>query len=80
MTRKVLKGNGQVIYTSTYHALTDGEIANPEEVKARQAFDAAVDTKLGAPMSKHDLPSEGVDADAPTFELYEDDENPPHRR
>ena len=77
MTSKVLKGNGQVIYTSTYHALTDDEMANPEEVKARQAFDAAVATKLGAPMSKHDLPSKGVDANTPTFELYEDDENPP---
>ena len=77
MTSKVLKGNGQVIYTSTYHALTDDEMANPEEVKARQAFDAAVATKLGAPMSKHDLPSKGVDANTPTFELYENDENPP---
>ena len=77
MTSKVLKGNGQVIYTSTYHAIADDEMAKPEEVKARQAFDAALATKLGAPMSKHDLPSEGVDADTPTFELYEDDENPP---
>ena len=38
-------------------------MANPEEAKARQAFDAAVTIKLGALMSKHDLPSEGVDAD-----------------
>ena len=77
MTSKVLKGNGQVIYTSPYHALMDDEIANPEEVKTRQAFDATISIKLGAPMSKHDLPSEGVGADTPTFELYENDENPP---
>ena len=57
MTSKVLKANGQVIYTSTYHALTDDEIANPDEVKAHQAFDAAVSAKLGAAMSKHNLPS-----------------------
>ena len=77
MTSKVLKANGQVIYTSTYHALTDDEMANPEEAKACQAFDTAVATKLGAPMSKNDLAPEGIDADTPTFELYEDDENPP---
>ena len=77
MTSKVLKSNGQVIYTSTYRALTEDEMANPEETKAHQAFDATVTIKLGAPMSQHDLPSEGVDADTPTFELYEDDENPP---
>ena len=77
MTSKVLKGNRQVIYTSTYRALMDDEMANPEEVKARQAFDATVAKKLGAPMSKHDLPSAGVDADTPMFELYEDHENPP---
>ena len=79
MTSKVLKSNGQVIYTSTYRALTDDEMANPEETKARQAFDAAVVVKLGAPMSKHDLSSDGVDADTPTFELYEDDATPPFR-
>ena len=77
MTSKVLKANGQVIYTSTYRALTDDEIANPEEAKARQAFDTAVATKLGAPMSKNDLTPEGVDADTPTLELCEDDTNPP---
>ena len=77
MTSKVLKANGQVIYTSTYHALTDDEMANPEEIKACQAFDTAVSGKLGAPISKHDLPSEDIDADTPTFELYKDNENPP---
>ena len=51
-------------------------MANSEETKARHAFDAAVIVKLGAPMSKHDLPSDGVDADTPTFELYEDDVTP----
>ena len=79
MTSKVLKANRQVIYTSTYRALTDNEMANPEEIKAQQAFDTAVSNKLGAPMSKHDLPSEDVDADTPTFEPYENFENPPLR-
>ena len=65
MTSKVLKANGQVIYTSTYRTLTDDEIANPDEAKAHQAFDAVVSAKLGATMSKHDLPSEDIDADTP---------------
>ena len=76
MTSKVLKVNGQVIYTSNYHALTDDEIANPDELKAHHAFDAAISAKLGAAMSKHDLPSEDIDADTPTFVPYEDDETP----
>ena len=79
MTSKVLKANGQVIYTSTYCALTDNEMANLEEIKVCQEFVTAVSSKLGAPISKHDLPSEDVDADTPTFELYENDENPPLR-
>ena len=79
MTSKVLKANGQLIYTLTYHALTDDEMANPDKIKARQAFDIAVSSKLGAPISKHDLPSQDINADTPTFELYEDDENPPLR-
>ena len=77
MTSKVLKANGQVVYTSTYCALTDNEMANLEEIKVRQAFVTAVSIKLGGPISKHDLPSEDVDADTPTFELYKDDDTPP---
>ena len=77
MTSKVLKANGQVIYTLTYHALTDDEMANPEEIKARDTFDAAVTIKLCASIFKNDLPSQDIDMESPTFELYEDDDNPP---
>ena len=57
--------------------MTDDEIANPDEVKACQAFDAAVSAKLGAAMSKHDLSSDDIDADTPTFVPYEDEETIP---
>ena len=77
MTSKILKDNGQIIYTSTYRALTDDEIANPDEVKAHQAFNAAVSAKLVAAMSKHDLSPDDIDADTPTFVPYEDDETTP---
>ena len=33
MTSKVLKSNGQVIYTSTYRLLTDDEMVDPTETK-----------------------------------------------
>ena len=47
--------------------MTNDEVANPDEVKACQAFDAAVSAKLGAAMSQHDLSSNDIDADTPTF-------------
>ena len=77
MTCKILKANGQIIYTSTYRALTDDEMANPDEAKARHAFDSAVSDKLGAAMSKQDLSSDDIDADTPTFVPYEDDVTTP---
>ena len=42
MTSKVRKSNGQVIYTSTYHPLTDDEMADPTETKLRAEFDTAI--------------------------------------
>ena len=75
MTSKILKPNGQVIYTLTYQALTDDEMANPNEIKLHEDFNAAVTNQLGAPIS--DSESEGINAETPTFEVYEDDETPP---
>ena len=77
MTSKILKSNGQVIYTLTYQALTDDEIVNPKEIKLHEDFDVAVTNQLGTPPSDSDLQSEGIDAETPTFEVYEDDETPP---
>ena len=77
MTSQILKSNGQVIYTLTYRALTDDEMANPKEIKLCEDFDAAVTNQLGAPISDSDLQAEGIDAETPTFEVYEDNETPP---
>ena len=76
MTSKVLKSNGQVIYTSTYCLLTDDEMADPTETKLRAEFDTAITTKLGAPLTDSDLQSDGIDAETPTYEVYEDDKTP----
>ena len=74
MTSKLLKSNGQVIYTSTYHLLTDAEMADPTETKLRAEFDMAITTtKLGVPLMDSDLWSDGIDAETPTYEVYEDD-------
>ena len=75
LTAKVLKSNGQVIYVSTYRALTDDELASPIEAKEREAYDNQIKTKLGNPLTAADL--EEYDADTPDFSLYEDDVNPP---
>ena len=50
MTSKVLKSNGQVIYTSTSHPLTDDEMADPTETKLQAEFNTAITNKLGAPI------------------------------
>ena len=76
MMSKVLKSNGQVIYTLTYHLLTDDEMVDPTETKLQAEFDTAITNKLGAPITDSDLRSDGIDAKTPTFEVYEDDETP----
>ena len=52
-------------------------MVNPKEIKLHEDFDVAVTSQLGTPMSDSDLQSEGIDAETPTFEVYEDDETPP---
>ena len=78
-TSKVLKSNGQVIYTSTYWALMDDELSNHNEVMLQDEFDKDNTAKLGSPMSELDLSPEGLDAKTPTFDIYEDDETMPLR-
>ena len=76
MMSKVLRSNGQVIYTSTYHLLTDDEMADPTETKLRAEFDMAITTKLGSPLTDSNLRSDDIDAETPIYEFYEDDQTP----
>ena len=46
MTCKLLNIKGNYIYRSTVRALTDDEVADIIEIKARAAFDMAIATKL----------------------------------
>ena len=74
MTAKVLKENGQYVYTSSYRALHEDELTDPTKIKEREEFDRAIRTKLGAPVSSEDeLNSIDPEAVTPQFSLYEDD-------
>jgi hypothetical protein len=71
MTAKILKANGSVIHTSTYRPLTPDEIAQPDEIKARQSFDKSVEIKYGQATMPGDIADDEVET--PFFERYSDD-------
>ena len=77
MTRKVLKSNGQTIYRSTVRALTDDEMSDEDMKRQRQVFDSNVRSFLGAAITPKEMASDPdmVDANTPSFELYEDDDD-----
>ena len=70
-TRKVLKANGQVIYRSTVRALTPDEMKDPEEIKAREDFDASILDKLGEATTWEDL-EDDRELDTPVLPSYKD--------
>ena len=73
MTAKILKSNGQVLYMLTYHGLTDDEHHDNAEVQKWKLFDFLIKSKLGSPLSFHDLQDMDPDITTPHYELYEDD-------
>ena len=42
MTAKILKDNGEVLYLSSYHPLSDDELQNPELTKRHATFDEQI--------------------------------------
>ena len=73
MTAKLLKENGQYIHRSTYRGLTEDEIKDPLEIKARELFDIAINDRLGAEATIADFSKEELDVETPINPLYEDD-------
>ena len=71
MCSKILQMNGQIVYLSTYHALTQDEIDSPEEKKLREEFDAAIKAYIGDSAVEADLTAQ--DSVTPEYEVYEDD-------
>ena len=54
-------------------------MADPTENKLRAELGMAITNKLGSLMMDSDLWSDGIDAETPNFEVYEDNETPPLR-
>ena len=73
MCSKILKKNGQVLYLSSYRAVTDDEMADPREKEVRDAFDKEICERLGNPLSPDELKDFDEEAVTPEYEYYEDD-------
>jgi hypothetical protein len=73
MCSKILKSNGQVIYSSSYRAVTEAEMLNDDEKKERELFDKAIKEKIGPAVTLDDLKEIDPDAVTLQFKLYQDD-------
>jgi hypothetical protein len=74
MCIKILKSKGQVVYQSTYRALTPEEKESCVEQEQMQLFDRMIAEKFADPGSAL-LDDVALDAvEAPTYKLYEDDD------
>ena len=73
LTAKILRNNGQQVHRYTYRALTPDELVNPDEIKACDKFETAIDEKLGP-----EAPAKYFESDpyivTQTLDQYEDDE------
>lgn len=73
MTAKILKSNGQVVYRSTYRALTQDEMDDPSSISLRKIFDEEITVKIGGPPIHSDLLSLDNDTATPEYEVYCDE-------
>ncbi len=75
MTAKILKQNGQYVHRSTFRGLTEDEIQDPDEAKARELYDKEIEKRLGPsakPEDFEDMAEEDIELGNP--DLYEDDD------
>jgi hypothetical protein len=71
LTAKILKANGEVVYRSTYHALTDVERANAANVCRRIEFDLNILDKFGPETTPDDFPDLDIPA-TPELNHFDD--------
>lgn len=71
MTAKILKSNGEVIFRSTYRALTDVEVASVVHIALREAFDEAIEDRYGADCHPDNFPDIGLE-DTPHYNKFDD--------
>ena len=73
MTRK-----GTYVHRTTVRSLTDNEVTDILEIKAREKFYIVFSEKLGETSKPTDLSEESLDADTPHNPLYDDDDGGGH--
>jgi hypothetical protein len=71
LTAKILKANGEVVYRSTYRALTDVERANAAHVCRRIEFDLNILDKFGPETTPDDFPDLNI-PDTPEHNNFDD--------
>ena len=71
LTAKILKANGEVVYRSTYRALTDVERANAVHVCRRVEFDLNILDKFGPETTPDDFPDLDI-PDTPELNPFDD--------
>ena len=71
LTAKILKANGEVIYRSTYRALTDVERVNAAHVCRRVKFDLNILDKFGPETTPDDFPGLNI-PDTPDLNNFDD--------
>ena len=69
MCAKILKSNGQILYTSTYRALTQEEWRDPKEEEKRRIYDQCIKQKMGGKATLTQL--ERDTAKTPTYDPYD---------
>ena len=72
---KILAESGMIKIRSTYRHLTDDEIRDPTEIEKRKDYTSKVNEKLGGVAKVEDYDGL-VDVETPTYEAYEDDDDP----
>ena len=71
LTAKILKANGEVVYRSTYCAITDVERANATHVLRRVEFDLNIQDKFGPKTTQDDFPDLDI-PDTPEHDNFDD--------
>ena len=70
MTSKVLRVTGNTRHVSSFTALSDDELRDPDTIRRMREFDKIITRRLGPAFEAGELPED----ETPEFELYADDD------
>jgi hypothetical protein len=73
MTAKILKGNGRVVYRSSFIPVTEDEMKDPNIKKDMETFDRTIELKLGGTIKDEDY----RDDETPDYIPYSEDDLDP---